>query len=194
MSMRSTKFSKRILNPLFVLLTSVVVWVTPLSATPPCGPDYSGLCRTLGGTWRNTGGKCPTSGSCSVQIPLVDYNCRNDSDCRPCGGEECKPTLKRFSPKAIAILKREPSLDVDGVLRCVHPSNQSCGCVNGRCAVVNGSVECRSDSDCFYCCGSCKPTGWGDVSDCESMCLLNPADSFNCRCHQSRCISANILK
>ena len=157
-------------------------------ATPPCPPDYSKLCLELGGKWKKLGGKCDSFGSCSIPIPIVELECQTDSDCKPCGENSCKPDLGQFSSATLEALKRERSLGFeDYYASCLPHFNQTCACVNGRCILKERSVECRKDSDCFYCCGSCKATYWKQVADCESSCILDKSAEFNCGCLKNKC-------
>ena len=156
-------------------------------ATPPCAPDYSTLCRAIGGVWTSAADKCETGGSCSKLLPLVQVECRVDSDCVACGSSECKPNIQQFSNSDLEALRREPSIGWEYYSSCSPPLNQLCGCKNQRCVVTSPSVDCRSDADCYYCCGICQSTLLKTVMDCKTMCILDSTKEFGCRCDGNSC-------
>lgn len=169
-----------------VLLSSV--FPAPFAlATPPCPPDYSDICEAIGGTWKEQQSKCPGSGVCSRKIPLYDYDCNQDSDCMPCGLKSCKPDISKFTEAERAALKQEPTIDYEYYEECEKPFNQICGCKNNRCYLKEKAVDCRTDAECYYCCGSCQPLAWREVADCTTHCILSPGKQFDCACRNNKC-------
>lgn len=168
----------------------LVAMLLPLaaSATPPCSPSYETLCRETGGVWTKfPPGKCPDAGSCSIKIPLIDIQCQEDADCQPCGSGQCKPRLSQWPAQILDAVKREPSIGWDYYSTCEPPANQSCACRNGFCSVSAPAVDCRTDSDCFYCCGSCQPTSLKSAVECEEYCILDKSKAFDCQCQSNHC-------
>ena len=156
-------------------------------ATPPCPPDISNLCQAIGGTWTPTETRCPGSGKCSKEVPLMDYRCKKDSDCMACGLNQCKPDISRFTEQEREALRHEPTIDMEYYENCEKPFNQVCGCRYGSCYLKEEAVDCRTDADCYYCCGSCQPMAWREVADCTSHCILSPGKQFDCSCLNNKC-------
>lgn len=171
---------------IFVVLIGLC-WPGSAGATPPCPPDFSALCRAAGGSWTPTDSECKTEGRCSVPIPLVQYDCREDSDCRPCGLDQCKVNVERLDSQFQAALQHAAGVDWEQLSSCEQPFNQVCGCQSQRCVLISKAVDCRTDEDCFYCCGSCQPAAWRQVADCESSCILDPGARFDCSCIDNKC-------
>jgi hypothetical protein len=170
----------------FLLLATSLTTVA--NATSPCiSQDHSELCHTLGGTWTSSREPCMVSGTCTPPIPLFEYDCKSDADCKPCGIDECKPDLSKFPKETLDVLYKLPDFDRDAVSACAPPTNQLCGCVNSRCVVKSPSVACRVDSDCHYCCGSCVSTAWNSLTDCVGFCILKKEARFDCQCLNNTC-------
>ena len=181
----------RIVSVCFIAL--LVLRSSPVLATPPCPPDYSSLCKKIGGTWTPSSGECAElgAGTCSKPMPLVDFQCKKDSDCRPCGIDRCLPRPESFSPTEFEALGREESIGTEYYFSCSPAANQTCGCRNGRCEIIEPAVDCRSASDCFYCCGSCQPVAAKGVFDCDSMCILKDKTARGCSCVDNHCRLGN---
>lgn len=90
----------------FVFLAPKIVF-----ATSPCPPDNSQLCRKLGGTWTASEADCGAFGSCSIPLLLVDFECKDDKDCRACGSSECRPDISQFTELEKLALGKSPQID-----------------------------------------------------------------------------------
>lgn len=168
-----------------ILFTITFSFATTVIASEPCPPGNKAACESLGGEWieRNW----PECSSCSELLPLVFYDCKSNADCKPCGKTACYTDVRSFNKQELRAIQQLPGISLPDYSTCGEAGNQTCGCIEGHCKVVIADVECKQDTDCQECCGSCMPTRTTKVIDCKTHCLKKERSQRPCKCNKNRC-------